>query len=173
MRSMRFIVANPGFGRMWNITNNGCLSMKIPLQFCRSLSHQEVSTALRPFYFQVHPDLFGQHPQEQAINENSLKQLNNYIETLLQQKSVRPAKVTFYLRKNGKKSTERQFDFVRMDLAQRDLRGALHSILSTCKVPTNYVDSLPNISDPNRAKKMQQQTKGKNKLHISTCELNE
>ena len=45
----------------------------------RSLSSSQVSTALRPFYFLVHPDLFGRWPQEQAVNEASLKQLKSYL----------------------------------------------------------------------------------------------
>lgn len=32
----------------------------------RFLSSGEVSTALRPFYFSVHPDLFGKHPNERV-----------------------------------------------------------------------------------------------------------
>ena len=37
--------------------------------FRRKLSSAQVSTALRPFYFLVHPDLFGRWPREQAVNE--------------------------------------------------------------------------------------------------------
>lgn len=32
----------------------------------RALSTGEVSTALRPFYFTVHPDLFGQYPTQRV-----------------------------------------------------------------------------------------------------------
>lgn len=32
----------------------------------RKMTTTEVSTALRPFYFSVHPDLFGQHPQQRV-----------------------------------------------------------------------------------------------------------
>ena len=49
---------------------------------CRSLSSSQVSTALRPFYFLVHPDLFGRWPQEQAVNEASLKQLKSYLKSV-------------------------------------------------------------------------------------------
>ena len=45
----------------------------------RRLTSAQVSTALRPFYFLVHPDLFGRWPQEQAVNEASLKQLKSYL----------------------------------------------------------------------------------------------
>lgn len=38
----------------------------------RALSTGEVSTALRPFYFTVHPDLFGQYPTQRVrINLNA------------------------------------------------------------------------------------------------------
>ena len=30
----------------------------------------------------VHPDLFSQFPREKAVNENSLKRLNSYLDTL-------------------------------------------------------------------------------------------
>ena len=49
---------------------------------CRSLSSSQVSTALRPFYFLVHPDLFGRWPQEQAVNEASLKQLKSHLKSV-------------------------------------------------------------------------------------------
>lgn len=32
----------------------------------RALSTGEISTALRPFYFTVHPDLFGQYPTQRV-----------------------------------------------------------------------------------------------------------
>ena len=48
----------------------------------RALSNAQVSTALRPFYFLVHPDLFGRWPQEQAVNEASLKQLKSYLKSV-------------------------------------------------------------------------------------------
>lgn len=107
----------------------------------RYLSSSEVSVALRPFYFAVHPDLFQQHPRERDTNENSLKQLNGYIETLMHSKPVRPAKVKFFLRK--KQPTDHPFESVNISLAQKDIRGALQSILSSCSLSTKYVDNLP------------------------------
>ncbi|KFM78448.1 hypothetical protein X975_17264, partial [Stegodyphus mimosarum] len=65
------------FARTTNIRIPVCHSSSI------SLTQQEVATALRPFYFAVHPDLFYQFPKEKEINENSLKQLNFYLETVL------------------------------------------------------------------------------------------
>lgn len=34
--------------------------------FRRMISHQDTVTALRPFYFVVHPDLFGKYPDQQV-----------------------------------------------------------------------------------------------------------
>lgn len=107
----------------------------------RHLSSNEVSVALRPFYFAVHPDLFQQHPQERDTNENSLKQLNCYIETLMHCKPVRPAKLKFYLRK--KQPTDHAFESVNISLVQKDIRGALQIILSSCSLSTKYVENLP------------------------------
>ena len=112
----------------------------------RFLSSNEVSVALRPFYFAVHPDLFEQHPRERDVNENSLKQLNNYIETILHQKPVSSSKVKFFLRKQ-KPSTDRSFEAVNISLdPKKDIRGALQNILSSCSLPTHYVDNLPKPS---------------------------
>ncbi|OBS80426.1 hypothetical protein A6R68_21371 [Neotoma lepida] len=54
-----------------------CLKKILPhwLHYSRALSGAEAINALRPFYFAVHPDFFGQHPREREINENSLKRL--------------------------------------------------------------------------------------------------
>ncbi|XP_076672349.1 T-cell activation inhibitor, mitochondrial isoform X3 [Andrena cerasifolii] len=72
----------------------------------RALSTGEVSTALRPFYFTVHPDLFGQYPTQRTVNENSLKQLSSIIENLQQQRPVRPITLPFYLRSKDEKEVK-------------------------------------------------------------------
>ncbi|XP_039281194.1 T-cell activation inhibitor, mitochondrial-like [Nilaparvata lugens] len=64
----------------------------------RHLTSGEVSTALRPFYFTVHPDLFGQFPSERAINENSLQVLSSFLEGLQQNRYTRPTTVKFFLK---------------------------------------------------------------------------
>ncbi|GLG96803.1 T-cell activation inhibitor, mitochondrial [Gryllus bimaculatus] len=115
------------------------------LNIYRCLSSAEVSTALRPFYFSVHPDLFGQYPDERIINENSLKQLSSYIETLQQRRPARPTSVTFYLRSrsNGTNVSKKgSFRSVKIDLKQRDLRKTVLSILKSCDLPTTYVDNI-------------------------------
>lgn len=60
-------------------------------------------TIIRPFYFLVHPDLFGRFPQEQKVNEQSMKVLNSYIDSQIKVKSPgqeSKKQVTFYMRSN-------------------------------------------------------------------------
>ena len=53
----------------------------------------------RPFYFLVHPDLFGKHPEAQAENEKSMKTLKNYVDTLvIENKVPNPKDVSFYIK---------------------------------------------------------------------------
>lgn len=89
---------------------------------CRFISSQEVATALRPFYFVVHPDLFGQFPEQrvsliifleifeiklqlkyfifQATNEDSLQTLSAHLEALNQYRILQttPNTLPFYVR---------------------------------------------------------------------------
>ena len=52
----------------------------------------------RPFYFLVHPDLFGKHPEAQEQNEKSLKTLKNYVDFLTERKIPNPKDVTFFIK---------------------------------------------------------------------------
>ena len=70
---------------------------RLRLQF-RGLSSGEVTTALRPFYFLVHPDLFGQHPRAQHINDTSLKLLNSHLDLLVNAQRPGPVNLQFYIR---------------------------------------------------------------------------
>lgn len=80
-------------------SNNFCRKNAV-----RALSTGEISTALRPFYFTVHPDLFGQYPTQRTVNENSLKQLSSIIESLQQQRPIRPTILhSTYVQKMRKK----------------------------------------------------------------------
>ena len=78
----------------------------------RFLTGTEVSTALRPFYFLVHPDLFGKYPQEQVENEKSLKVLKNYVDTLLHDKKrPNPKEVKFFVKPRGLVKDKRLMKF--------------------------------------------------------------
>ncbi|XP_066599677.1 T-cell activation inhibitor, mitochondrial isoform X2 [Prorops nasuta] len=109
----------------------------------RALSTGEVSTALRPFYFTVHPDLFGQYPTQRTVNENSLKQLSSILESLQQQRPISPTTLPFYLRSKDEKEVKAgKFTLVKIQLNERDLKKAILSILKTCNLPTTFVDEI-------------------------------
>lgn len=111
----------------------------------RSLSSAQVSTALRPFYFLVHPDLFGRWPQEQAVNETSLKQLKSYLNTMLDEKRrSQPLTATFYVKPH--RQTKSKLKKVQLKLSSEvKIRKTISSILSTVELPTSYVDSIPDL----------------------------
>ncbi|XP_071563157.1 T-cell activation inhibitor, mitochondrial isoform X1 [Temnothorax nylanderi] len=115
----------------------------------RALSTGEVSTALRPFYFTVHPDLFGQYPTQRTVNENSLKQLSSILETLQQKQPIRPTTLPFYLRSKDEKDVKAgKFTLVKIQLKEKDLRQAILSILKTCDLPTTFVDKIEEQKPP-------------------------
>lgn len=107
----------------------------------RLLSSAEVSTALRPFYFSVHPDLFGQHPNERTVNENSLKQLSSYLETIQHRRTARPISLKFYLR-SQQPSVRGAFRMVTLNLSERNTRNTVLHVLKSCDLPTTYVESI-------------------------------
>ncbi|KAM9166438.1 T-cell activation inhibitor, mitochondrial isoform 2-T4 [Pangshura tecta] len=130
-----------------------CLE-KILLQWvlqARPLSGAEAVNALRPFYFAVHPDFFGQHPREREINENSLKRLNGYLENLQKPgfKSFKPTQLTFYVREREQNSSGVQESFsaagfraVSFTLHTRDLLSTVLDILNSCSLSTEHVQSV-------------------------------
>lgn len=115
----------------------------------RTLTSSEVSTALRPFYFNVHPDLFGQFPNERIVNETSLKTLSSVLELLVNERPPPPATtLVFYLRSKNKIATRASLKQVRIRLAQKSVRDTVTTILSTCNLPTSYVDSIVDKPSP-------------------------
>ncbi|XP_075212221.1 T-cell activation inhibitor, mitochondrial-like isoform X1 [Lycorma delicatula] len=121
----------------------GCL-----VNVCRYLTSGEVSTALRPFYFNVHPDLFGQFPSERAVNENSLQILSSFLENIQQNRYIRPTTVKFYLKPQKSVTGKVYLKSVNIQLSQSDVRKTVVSILSSCNLPTTYVDSITPTQPP-------------------------
>ncbi|XP_014217655.1 T-cell activation inhibitor, mitochondrial isoform X2 [Copidosoma floridanum] len=119
----------------------------------RALSTSEISTALRPFYFSVHPDLFGQFPTQRTVNENSLKQLSSAIEHLQQKRQIRPTTLAFYLRSKDEKEVKAgKFTLVNIQLNEQDLRKTIITILKTCNLPTSSVERLQDERSPTAEK---------------------
>ncbi|XP_033755924.1 T-cell activation inhibitor, mitochondrial-like isoform X2 [Pecten maximus] len=94
----------------------------------RSLSINETATALRPFYFVVHPDLFGQHPKEREVNEESLKRLHEYLTSLQKTGKATPTELVF---------------FVRPQRNEESLRTTVTSVLSSVHLPLDFVHNIP------------------------------
>ena len=114
----------------------------------RHLTHAQVSTALRPFYFLVHPDLLAKFPKEQAVNESSLKSLKMYLNVMIDDRKVvpNPITTTFYIKPRSQRErlNKAKLKSVRLHLTQeRKVRSAVIKILKGCDLPTSYVDSIP------------------------------
>uniref|UniRef100_A0A182NF04 T-cell activation inhibitor, mitochondrial n=1 Tax=Anopheles dirus TaxID=7168 RepID=A0A182NF04_9DIPT len=113
----------------------------------RMISSSEVATALRPFYFAVHPDLFGRYPQQRQVNEDSLKLLSAHLESLLSQKRILPSTpntLPFYIRASNAPQDRGTFNLVKVPLERTiDTRLVLKRILEACNLPTEYVDKMP------------------------------
>lgn len=108
---------------------------------CRFLSSAEISTALRPFYFSVHPDLFGKYPEQRSINEHSLQQLSAFIEAQQSRKRIVTPPLSFYLRQ--KNMPEGAFKLVKIQLNGYDVRETIVKVLNACDISTNYIDKIP------------------------------
>ncbi|XP_010622738.1 T-cell activation inhibitor, mitochondrial isoform X2 [Fukomys damarensis] len=130
-----------------------CLEQIRPhgLHYSRALSGAEAVHALRPFYFAVHPDFFGQHPREREVNENSLKRLSVYLENLQKPgfRSLKPTQLTFYVRETAQPSSDAQepsgssgFRAVRFTLHTRDLLSTVLYILNSCSLSVEHIQSL-------------------------------
>jgi len=125
------------------------------------LSSAEVSTALRPFYFLVHPDLFGKYPNEQAKNEDALKSLKHYVDTLVvDKKKPNPKKMMFYIKPRTAQEKERtSLKSVHILLKDTKIRPTILAILKSVDLPSDYVDTIPisqnddNYEVPNECEK--------------------
>jgi len=131
--------------RMYSIRNVLNIRKCCTFHSVRLLSSTEVSTALRPFYFLVHPDLFGKYPKEQAENEKSLKTLKNYVETMANEKKrPNPKDVQFYVKPRTLQQKERNIlQSLKIRLVDTRLREAVLTILRAAELPTGYVDAIP------------------------------
>nr|XP_055066732.1 T-cell activation inhibitor, mitochondrial isoform X1 [Misgurnus anguillicaudatus]XP_055066733.1 T-cell activation inhibitor, mitochondrial isoform X1 [Misgurnus anguillicaudatus] len=120
----------------------------------RNLSGADAINALRPFYFAVHPDLFGQHPREREVNENSLKRLNGYLENLQKPgvRSPKPTHLTFYVR-DTKERTESNdslqvsgFRIVSFTLQSKDVLNTVLDVLKSCSLSVEHIQEMKQSS---------------------------
>ncbi|CAL8248096.1 unnamed protein product [Lota lota] len=116
----------------------------------RALSAADAINALRPFYFAVHPDFFGQYPREREVNENSLKRLNGYLENLQKpgRKSTPPTKLTFYIRGTQDNGDNQQdilppgFRTVSFTLHTKDVLSTVTDILKSCSLSVEHMKGI-------------------------------
>ncbi|CRK86368.1 CLUMA_CG000214, isoform A [Clunio marinus] len=109
----------------------------------RLFTSSQLQTALRPFFFMVHPDLFGKFPEQRAINENSLQVLSAHLENL-QRRSFAPqsgpTNLPFYLRDKDK---SKPFRLVKVPLTQqRDTKNFVVNVLKICGLETVSVEKI-------------------------------
>lgn len=106
----------------------------------------EWATALRPFYFAVHPDLFGQHPEQRSVNEDSLKQLSAHMQMLHERKYhvLRETKVLrFYIREeNAEDRSTFKLITISLDSQARDPKMIITKLLELCNLSTDYVKTI-------------------------------
>ncbi|KAJ8290792.1 hypothetical protein GJAV_G00017620 [Gymnothorax javanicus] len=112
-----------------------------------ALSGAEAVNALRPFYFAVHPDFFGQHPREREVNENSLKRLNGYLENLQKPgiRTIKPTKLTFYVREPTETKDEilsSGFRSVSFTLSTKDILSTVLDVLRSCSLSMEHMQGL-------------------------------
>ncbi|XP_051574074.1 T-cell activation inhibitor, mitochondrial-like isoform X2 [Myxocyprinus asiaticus] len=116
----------------------------------RNLSGADAINALRPFYFAVHPDFFGQHPREREVNENSLKRLNGYLENLQKPgaRSPKPTNLTFYVRDTKERTDSddsllvSRFRSVSFTLQSRDVLSTVLDVLKSCHLSDEHMQDL-------------------------------
>ncbi|XP_066539052.1 T-cell activation inhibitor, mitochondrial isoform X2 [Hoplias malabaricus] len=116
----------------------------------RALSGADAVNALRPFYFAVHPDFFGQHPREREVNENSLKRLNGYLENIQKPgvRTLKPTKLSFYVRDaKGKIEGDRGqshsgFRLVTFTLQSKDVLNTVVEVLTSCSLSVEHMQGL-------------------------------
>ena len=71
----------------------------------RYVAPPSFNTLLKKFVLQVHPDLFAQHPEQAAVNQQSLQQLNAFVSSLKSKDTTsmypeaQKLQLVFYLKK--------------------------------------------------------------------------
>lgn len=86
----------------------------------------------------------------QTVNENSLKQLSSYIETIQSHRPVVPCNLQFYLREIQNNVHSNKFQVVNIHLREADLRNTIHTILKTCNLSTQYLDNVAPPVEPSK-----------------------
>ncbi|XP_022669170.1 T-cell activation inhibitor, mitochondrial-like isoform X3 [Varroa destructor] len=103
----------------------------------RLMKWAEVSAVLRPFYLKVHPDMFMKFPDQQRTNEDSLKELNSYLESLTKHEVPTKRRLEFFMKKNGSDELSK----LKINLQGKALLETLRYVLKTAGLPTDNVSA--------------------------------
>ncbi|OQR75687.1 hypothetical protein BIW11_08257 [Tropilaelaps mercedesae] len=95
----------------------------------------EVSAVLRPFYLKVHPDMFMKFPHERRTNEESLKDLNLYLECLTKNQTPESKRLEFFTKINGSEKLQK----IHIELKGRALSDTLKYVLNAAGLPSDSV----------------------------------
>ncbi|VDM60173.1 unnamed protein product [Angiostrongylus costaricensis] len=121
--------------RFWQLLHTRSTQPAVLEMKHRGVSLQDVTIALRPFYFAVHPDRFSRNPRIRAQNEKSLQVFNGYLNDLFPiSRNICPTSIRFSILNNEKDG----FEDIEIMLSGTDpmiFRRALES----CKLPTNEI----------------------------------
>uniref|UniRef100_A0A0K0FML4 T-cell activation inhibitor, mitochondrial (inferred by orthology to a human protein) n=1 Tax=Strongyloides venezuelensis TaxID=75913 RepID=A0A0K0FML4_STRVS len=102
----------------------------------KSFTAQQAASALRPFYFEVHPDRFPNDPIVRQKNEKSLQLFNGYLNELFPiSKNIKPVEVHFSIRC---KKTD-VFKNISIPLCSSDPKIIVRTALQKCNLNTNKV----------------------------------
>ncbi|KAH8266061.1 hypothetical protein KR038_001613 [Drosophila bunnanda] len=118
----------------------------------RSLN-QDLTTALRPFYFAVHPDFFAQHPEQRNTNENSLKLLSEHLEALYERRlrNEDTQVLKFYVRASSDANKRDTFRLIQIRTdrqSTRDPKRFIQGLLESCNLSTEYVKNIKAQPEP-------------------------
>ncbi|EYC20558.1 hypothetical protein Y032_0021g276 [Ancylostoma ceylanicum] len=102
----------------------------------RGVSLHDVSIALRPFYFAVHPDRFARNPRVRKQNEKSLQVFNGYLNDLFPvSNTIRPTDVRFSIL-NKENNDLQDIDIT---LSGTDPMRIVRHALESCKLSTDNI----------------------------------
>uniref|UniRef100_A0AAF5CVU2 T-cell activation inhibitor, mitochondrial n=1 Tax=Strongyloides stercoralis TaxID=6248 RepID=A0AAF5CVU2_STRER len=102
----------------------------------KTFTAQQAASALRPFYFEVHPDRFPNDPIVKQKNEKNLQLFNGYLNELFPKaKKLKPIEVHFSIKC---KKTE-VFKNISIPLCSSDPKTIVRTALQKCNLSTNKV----------------------------------
>uniref|UniRef100_A0A0N4Z192 DUF4461 domain-containing protein n=1 Tax=Parastrongyloides trichosuri TaxID=131310 RepID=A0A0N4Z192_PARTI len=131
------------------LLSNHSTSSLLNLFRFKSFTAQQAASALRPFYFEVHPDRFAKDPIVRQKNEKNLQMFNGYLNELFPTpKKQRAIEVHFSIKC---KKTEK-FKNITIPLSSNDPRKIVRTALEKCdlntdKVPKPKEDEKRNTND--------------------------